>query len=86
MDIRVNKALSYVDGQLSDGRPVEVSTVDDAPRHDSETRTRATHEWLHGTVLVLIEGDAPPRVVVPVHHISDAVVGEALRRWLVLAA
>jgi hypothetical protein len=85
-DIRVTKALSYVGGRLSDGRPVQVSTVDDAPCHDADTRNRATHAWLHGTVLVVRAAGAPPRVVVPVHHISDAVVGEALRRWLILAA
>lgn len=85
-DIRVTKALSYVGGHLSDGRPVEVSSVDDEPCHDGETRARATHAWLHGSVLVVREDGAPPRVVVPVHYCSDAVVGEALRRWLTLAA
>lgn len=86
MDIRVTKALSYVGGRLSDGRPVDVSSVDDAPCTASGIRARATDAWLHGTVLVLREADAPPRVVVPVHDVSAAVVGEALRRWLVQAA
>ena len=98
MDIRVNKALSYhprgtwgartvgIDGELSDGRRVHLSSLDDAECVSGEIRSRATHEWLHGHVLVIAGDDATPRVVLPTPTMNDAVVGEALRRWLTTAA
>ncbi len=99
MDIRVKNNLSFhphhpwssrsvdLDGHLSDGRHVDLSTVDD-PAHcvTGEQRYLATDAWLHGQVLVLDEAGAPPRVIVPIPQMSAAVVGEALRRWLVSAA
>lgn len=98
MDIRVKNGLSFhphhawttgsveLDGHLSDGRPVDLSTVEDTAHGvTGELRSLATDAWLHGTVLV-IDDAAAPRVVVPIPHMSDAVVGEALRRWLVTAA
>ncbi len=99
MDIRVKNNLSFhphhpwsvlsvdLDGHLSDGRQVDLSTVDDAAHCVSgELRFLANDAWLHGHVLVIDEAGAPPRVIVPAAPMNAAVVGEALRRWLFTAA
>ncbi len=99
MDIRVKNNLSFhphhawssrsvdLDGHLSDGRQVDLSTLDDVVHCvGGELRCLATDAWLHGNVLVIDESGAPPRVIVPTPQMSAAVVGEALRRWLFTAA
>ena len=71
-----------VDGQLTDGRQIDLITVFDGelPR---TTYVAATHEWLHDRIAVLNYGsDAPPTLVVPVSKLNHAAIGEALRRWL----
>lgn len=68
---------------LSDGRELVVVSHHDTHLVGTEVRVRAQHAWLHAKVVILDRpGALVPCAVVPVDHLSDAVITEAVRRWL----
>lgn len=67
-------------GELSDGREVRVATHNShqvAPRD----RIAALRVWLEGGVLSRPGHGAPPVLVVPLDHVSERCLAEAVRRW-----
>ncbi len=81
-----DQAACHVAGRLSDGRRIDVLTHAAAPGRPGPSRVAARHAWLHDGVLLSPAGpEDAPRLVVPVDRLSPLLIGEAVRRWLLLA-
>jgi len=70
-------------GLLSDGREIQVITHNDHTVSPRE-RVLAHRAWLEGSLLVTPGRAAPPRLVLPLDHLTEACLAEVVRRWLLL--
>lgn len=79
-DLDAAVRTGHVEGTLSDGRCVGITTSHHCAYLSGAQRVAAAHLWMHSDVLVLDE--PAPVIVVASPFLNAATIGEALRRWM----